>query len=164
MRITIKDDFDRDKLLEIIDTKINFGTRFVCEPEAQGMGIKIRNIRLKEKKEYCGNHPAECIVIFGPERTRRGVWLEGLDWVEFNDRINDILDELNISANVYTSVCHIRKGERRRIHYGMWTDGRFNFWAKHGNSERYEDWRGKIAPNSIYPEGTPGYYLRELVG
>lgn len=142
-------------------------TRFTCEPEVaedRGRYVKIRNIRLKQKKPYCGNHPAECVGgLFGAERThRKGTWLEGLDWVEFNDHLNDLLDSLYVSANIKSSVCILRKGRRRRTHYGMYQQGMFNQWKMDEPDDCYEDFCGQAAPMSEWPWGTPGEYHRGL--
>ncbi len=161
MRITIKDDTSiHDVSDALYNLRNNF--RFTFEWEFVGNGIKIKNVRLRDKKLYCGNHPAECEVNFaGVEpRQRMGPWLEGLDWVEFNDRINDILDELNTSANVFTSVCKIRKDTRRRIFYGYHRLAFNTEWNKDEDDSCYEDWCGKEAPASEYPFGTPGLYKR----
>ena len=93
---------------------------------------------------------------------RNAKYLEGLDWVEFNDRINDVLDSLNVNARVYTSVCEIRRGTERRIHYGSHPiPGNYmglTEWDKVGEDSDYEDYCGRIAPESTYPFGTPGEY------
>lgn len=129
----------------------------------KGGAVSIHGIRLRELKPYCGNHPGPC-PIGGKDKRYR--YLEGLDWVEFNDTINDVLDELNIEAHVSSSECETRVGLKRRVHYRM---ERFVFnkvnesygWAKKGYEIDYEDWCGKKAPRSRYPKGTPGL-LTEL--
>lgn len=122
--------------------------------------IDIVNVRLRSKKEYCGNHSGPCPVRFGPERKhRRAYFLEGADWVEFNDLVNDVLDQLQANANVYTSVCWLRKGKRRRTEYGE--GSRFNGeWAKHADETDYIDYCGREAPPSEFPSGTPGSYTK----
>jgi hypothetical protein len=124
--------------------------------------IRIQQIRLRESKKYCGSHPYACDI----ENGRRGPFLEGSDWVEFNDRLNDVLDSLELGANVRSALVQVRDGRRRRVFYdGYLANPHINefAWNKTGNMEtHYEDWCGKIAPNSEYPLGTPGLYEREL--
>lgn len=152
----------RAEVLSMITERINRQSRFTCEPEIiddRGRYIKIRMIRLKQKKAYCGNHPNECLVAGSH---RKGVWLEGLDWVEFNDLINDLLDEMHVSANVKTAVCILRKGTMRRTHYGSHQQGMFWQWNMDEHESHYEDWCDLKAPCSTCPEGTPGEYHRDL--
>lgn len=132
----------------------------------KGAGLKIEKIRLREKKPYCGSHPMSCELRPQFGRPARHNFLEGADWVEANDMINDVLDNLNASANVRTSVVKIRKGSNRRIHYGAYlhsqsTMGQIWEWRLDEDDEHYQDFRGLNAPNSWYPEGTPGEYMRK---
>jgi hypothetical protein len=115
--------------------------------------ITLRNIRLKELKPYCGNHPGPCLIN---KKHRQSRCLEGLDWVEFNDLVNNVLDSLYLSADVLSSQCVMRLGHQRRTHYGMKQQGRFATWDIKGHPNDYEDYRGKKAPKSGYPNGTPG--------
>lgn len=129
-------------------------SRFTANLQFIGKNIKIADIRLKESKPYCGNHPAAC------ERGgshRKAKYLEGADWIEFNDLLNDCLDSLNCSANVASSVCIIRKGLLRRTHYGYKphpTAIFANVWNK-DDPAYYEDGR-KSKLKSSFPSGTPG--------
>ncbi len=86
--------------------------------------------------------------------------LEGLDWVDFNDRLNDVLDALGISADVYSSVCNIRQGFNRRTVYNYESRGFQNIWLKTGDQYDYMNAIGRVAPASDYPSGTPGLYTR----
>lgn len=147
-------------LLKALHDDINFNSRFTAEVERvprkiTNDAIRIRNIRLKDSKIYCGNHPAAC-ELGGSHR--KGRTLEGADWVEFNDLINNICDRLWIRANVSTAVCVIRKGYERRIKYGMFRDGNFWQWKKDEPDASYEDCCSRQAPYSEFPEGTPGIY------
>lgn len=143
----------------IVDMAINQESRFTCEVEVTGDTlVKIRNIRLKEKKPYCGNHPNACDIHGG----RKGTWLEGADWVDFNDTLNDVLDMHHVDARVRSSVCEIRDGKRRRIAYdSYWFRNQFQ-WTKDGSYCDFEDFCGRVAPASEYPEGTPGLYERKV--
>lgn len=124
--------------------------------------VKIRNVRLKESKKYCGNHPSSC-DIRPNGHTMTAKFLEGLDWVEFNDRINDTLDRLGIAANAQSSVCIIRKGNNRRIKYDYYLhpSNALPEWNKDEGDAYYKNYTGKVAPASDYPVGTPGSYERK---
>lgn len=121
-------------------------------------GVSIQQVRLKEKKEYCGNHPKACERPHSGKH-RKMTCLEGADWVEFNEALNDLLDRLEVSAQVSasrTSGCIIRKGNRRRIEYRadkQLFDGTWQW-----NYDDPEDcWSSGPQP-SRFPSGTPGIY------
>lgn len=117
--------------------------------------INIDTVRLRTSKPYCGNHPDAC-EIGGSDR--KAAYLEGADWVAFNDLLNDVLDDFKADAQVGNSVVHIRDGLRRRVRYTSETYGRT--WRKRGADEDYRDCTGRVANPSEYPEGTPGEYSR----
>lgn len=128
-------------------------SRFTIDPAITFEGkatIKLRSVRLRQAKPYCGNHAGPCRVG-RPSQHRRLRYLEGADWVEFNDLINNVLDQCEVSAKAWTSVCVIRVGRCRRVEYnGYILNGE---WHKTG---KHEDWCGRAAPRSTYPSGTPG--------
>lgn len=180
MEITLKDHLDAWAVSKHLYIEINDCSRFKAQVEVlSDKRIKIRNIRLKESKKFCGSHPFACDIDGG----RKANYLEGADWVEVNDRVNDVLDRLNAIAYVRTSICILRKGEKRRVKYdGHWVawaynnEGRFvkvasseplgdrphPEWNRdESDPEAYQDWRLKVAPNSWYPPGTPGTYERK---
>lgn len=171
MQIKLLDDTDSTELATIVQFHINERTRFVCYTDIlfrvrSGDIVRVRDIRLKDKKKWCGSHPFAC-DIGGP---RSSNLLEGADWVEFNDSLNDILDQLGVSANVESIVCILRKDTRRRVHYdGHWQTHAENGiafvepqpeWNKDEDDCHYIEYVGHEAPASWYPEGTPGLYLR----
>lgn len=163
MLITIKDNSNVALVQNKLAWEINENSRFrVREIERQGDKVlKIREVRLKESKPYCGSHPNACDIEGG----RKGPWLEGADWVEFNDRLNDVLDRYDVNAYVRSSICILRKGTRRRVYYGSYLGNAFRNeyqWNKDEPDECYEDWCGKIAPASEFPFGTPGTYERVM--
>lgn len=139
------------------------GTRFsLGELTRTGKSISIHKVLLRESKAYCGNHPSGCEVAHdGPHKKHK--YLEGADWVEFNDRLNDILDAENVAANVGSSWVEIRIGGMRRTRYENGErQGNGNFqWLKHGKLCHYEDSRLKKSKRSWFPEGTPGRYKDE---
>jgi hypothetical protein len=161
MKISIKDkNVDPGNLALVIQNHINLNSRFTCDVILPGKTIiKLKNIRLRESRKYCGNHPNACEIGGAPSRSAK--YLEGADWVEFNDMINDILDALEVTANVATAVCKVRKLNRRRVHYGSHMQG-FNWqWNMDEDDYFYVDWNNSPAPNSTYPYGTPGIYERK---
>ncbi len=140
-------------------------SRFTCEIRRKGRTVSFHNIRLRSSKEYCGNHPAGCEGDPN-KRDRKARFLEGADWVEFDDMLNDCLDARNVDANVSSSLVTVRRGRCRRIRYdkgtftgikginGAWT------WDKDGKPGDFLDCCGKQAPDSWFPEGTPGTHSR----
>lgn len=122
--------------------------------------IEFTGIRLRRAKTYCGNHPGPCIPNpYVQRKERRGVWLEGSDWAEFNDLVNDVLDELHVDARVASRSCVIRIHKMRRVYYDMHNIGRDRphwDWDMHGEPGHYQPWCGKVAPRATVPMGTPG--------
>ena len=123
----------------------------------KGVEIRLFCIRLKAKKGYCGNHPGPCRL--SGRRHARHRFLEGLDWCSFNDMVNDLLDRLDLDADVRSSTCWVRKGGKRRTSYGM-IFGPFGHadWEPDVDETKYLDCRLKEAPATEYPAGTPGIY------
>lgn len=137
--------------------KINYPTYGVLKqtPRSVYMGwVNLGRVRLRETKLYCGNHPCACEL--GNKEDKKYNYMEGADWVEFNDRLNDVLDANHVNADV-GDIVRIRRGTERCIEYIE--DGankRFgaNYeWFKFG---RYADYCGTTAPRGLFPEGTPG--------
>lgn len=160
MKISIKNNsFDPPSLALHIQRYIDNTSRFTAEVSLVGKTvIKIRNIRLRESRKYCGNHPNECEFPGAP--LRKAKYLEGADWVDFNDMINDICDALAVDANIATAVCKVRKNKQRRVYYGSYMRGHFWQWNMDEPDEYYENWVHRPAPDSQYPFGTPGVYER----
>lgn len=141
------------------------GTRF------KGGWASIYSVRLRECKFYHGNGPDNRGTM-----TRRGwqpgkkpikvSFLEGADWVEFNDLLNDFLDARNISADVQSRAAVIRKGRRRRIRYtAAWIPSRWNKeetvwgWSIRGEPTDFQDCtKQNIVPFSEFPAKAPGFY------
>lgn len=140
-------------------------SRFTADVETKPNStvINIRNIRLRHRKMYCGNHPAACEVLFDRPH-RRGNYLEGADWVEWNDRLNDLLDVWGVEAYVRSSVCVIREGRKRRTLYDYSSNGfgnnQWTYKCHHSYMVDYCDNNQNEAPNSWFPSGTPGIYER----
>jgi hypothetical protein len=150
---------------------VAFATKKLRNPHVDAVGriawtttVMLRGIILKSSKEYCGQHAFAC-EIANPGRAllgvkeRKGKWLEGADWVAFNDMVNDILDLMNNpTADVWSDARNrdkgivIRQGRDRCIEYFGDIDAGGD-WKKFGV---YEDCVGMSDVHARYPEGTPG--------
>lgn len=158
-------------------------TRFTCEfrittENSRRAVISVIGVRLKPefKKHWCGQHAELCSIqgihngdgTFSPggQEKKSSSLLEGLDWVSFDDQCNDVLDALHIYADFKSTLVPVvmRKGKKRRVHYGsrMLDNGyrREYEWDIEADDEDYQDWCGKDAPASTYPD-TPGIYCRQ---
>ncbi len=140
-----------------------FRVKLQVEQSGKQQIVKIEQVRLRVGKEFCGNHPAACEV--GNPTHRKGAYLEGADWVQFNDELNNILDRMGVSARVESAQVILRKGPLRRTHYGHRypSAGRNAEWKR--GSDREWDWQNhryakKNLPVSTFDEGTPGMYRR----
>ena len=131
--------------------------------------IKILDVRLREIKHYCGNHPNACNAVVD-RRLRRGKFLEGADWVEFDDLVNDVCDEHRVECNFVSrdglgKPWTLRKGRERRVYYESEYKRGFGQNAEWvANNDRpgsFEDHFGATnAPASEFPEGTPGIHTK----
>jgi hypothetical protein len=96
----------------------------------EGYTFMLKPVRLAKHKEYCGQHPGVCQVntVFGERKKMKATYLEWDDWVGLHDLVNDLLDELRMDADVWSTPMEckgkmwIRKGTRRRIKW-EWTEG-----------------------------------------
>jgi len=162
VKITKIQNASPEKLEATLNNIINNYSRFNAKVVMTGSSLSVKQIRLKESKPYCGNHPIACEVIPG-NKVRKANYLEGADWVEFNDLLNDVCDWYCVSANIRSAVCIVRKDVRRRTHYGYASTGRINVpweWRMDEDDKFYVDYRVKRAPDSSFPDGTPGIYCR----
>ena len=145
-------------------------SRFTAEFEIKMLPkacIDIRKVRLRRSKAFCGNHPNAC-VLGGVDAKRS--FLEGADWIEMNELINDVLDRNYSGATAFSrpieikDKLYVRKDGHRRISYGsqeIVNGGRLlgNVWL--GDEPGvYVDCRGKESPITEFPDGTPGIYQR----
>lgn len=101
----------------------------------KGGDIKIDLIRLKVKKPYHGNHPdVGGATGFRPVKPKVMSFLEAIDWIEFNDKLNDFCDHHAIAADISSRRCVIRQGAKRRICYSTeWINVRgteIEIWAR----------------------------------
>lgn len=136
--------------------------------------IELKSIRLKTSKEYCGSHPGACELAFREHRNRK--YLEGADWVEFNDMLNIYMDTNQISCVIWSAPMErqvSQRGERMRIRIGM--HRRINYDMRHleGPFRGNATWElnGELkdfdvaGPDkdlirySTFPEGTPGIHV-----
>lgn len=128
--------------------------------------IRIENVRLRVAKPYCGAHPGPCQV--NGRRHMKSRYLEGADWIGWNDMCNDVMDKLRVSAEFWSynrespggGKYPMRIGTKRRIRYDeecSFSFGRmFVHWSAQVDAIDFEDHCGKKAPRSEFPEGTPG--------
>ena len=132
--------------LEKLVAKSRFEAKFEQAPREE---IWVKPVRLRKGKPYCGQHPGECLVG-GPRR--RAKFLEWEDWVEFNNLVNDALDSLGVSADVWTVPQEkmdkgrkfwIRRDLQRRRRWEWETDYRFG------------------RPLRIWNHGSPDQFVRE---
>lgn len=153
MNVTIKDDHRvQDVRNAIIAAFTN--SRFSLEVEiVSAKRLKINKVRLWQKKDYCGSHPGACNIV---KKHVRYNYLEGADWVEFNDTLNNTLDKIHANCRVASTVVLVRDGKKRCIKYRQQQGHGPNAeWARIGI---YQDYCGKIAEPSTFPDGTPGIY------
>jgi hypothetical protein len=122
----------------------------------------IDTIRLRHPKLYCGQHPGPCLALF-PKPERRYAYLEGADWIGWNDMLNTVLDRLGVEAKVWSlnreaikSYFLIRDGCRRRVCYEYEVVGLNAVGWAEASDDDFEHWIGKEAPRSCFPDGTPG--------
>ena len=129
-------------------------SRFRAEVKVASVGtLHVKPVRLKSPKEYCGQHPGECVVVLGGERPKcRSSCLEWEDWVEFHALVNRVLDRLQVTADAYTNPAEpLDRGRRMYVRRGglgarrKWdweTDhskdshGRFRVW-NHGTPDQF---------------------------
>lgn len=152
------------KLLESLikwqnkDQKLTFNIRTLAIGSRSRLAamISITCVRLCESRPYCGNHAGPC-RIKGEHKNSKAKFLEGGDWVEFNDKLNDLLDRVGggLCANVASSTLVLRKGPRRRIVYAAISPDHGD-WVKNAEAQHYADYRKSRAPRSLAEAGTPG--------
>jgi len=158
MTLKFKNSEDLNAAWTAITTAVN-ESRFQCVVSSPyRTTLKILDVRLRERKLYCGNHPASCEI--GNHKEKKARFLEGADWVEFNDLLNDQMDRLSLWCNIDSSSVRIRKGFERRILYSHLYPRAFGNaeWVRYGEDEDYGDYCGKAPPEAEFPEGTPGRY------
>lgn len=134
------------------------GTRFTMRIETHRSKVTIHDIRLTYSKEYCGNHPLPCPNRGFVQKHKKAKYLEGGDWVAFNDFLNDCLDAMGCICNAKSSLCIIRKHGERCTAYDSRPQGDFNNeWVK--DSGVFENKINSGTPvQAHYPEGTPGFH------
>lgn len=118
--------------------------------------INISTIRLKKAKQYCGNHAGPCLLTFELPK-KKYKYLEGADWVEFNDTINDFLDKKKLSAVVESAEVRVRLNNMRRVYY---SDNGYGVWNKYGHADDYEC-GFKENLQTVFTYGTPGIYKED---
>lgn len=133
-------------------------SRFTAKVNVKAKSISIGPVRLRYKKDYCGNHPFPCPVRSVPRKHPINRCLEGADWVGFNDMLNDVLDALGSVCDCASSHVIIRKQGARCTNYTGHPlgNGIDNEWDK--DSGAFENLMHVTGPKKAsYPEGTPGF-------
>ncbi len=134
--------------------------RFDVKASIKNDNINIEKVRLRISKKYCGNHPSGCEV--GNPHHRKAKFLEGADWVQFNDELNTILDRLNVGANIASALVIVRKGRMRRISYGHHYPNGFRRnaeWLK-DEPDVWQNHCKEKAETSDFCTRTPGRYRK----
>jgi len=125
--------------------------------------LRIYKVRLRTRRYYCGNHPNVCNVDNGRKHPK-ALFLEGADWVDFNDRLNDILDKAGIECKITSmwSRWIIRNWDVRRWVYPS-VPPRNEFsnyeWDLRNDEDLFTKGSGKPEV-SDFPYGTPGIHTR----
>jgi hypothetical protein len=140
--------------------------------------IEIKGVRLKTRKEYCGSHPGACELAFREHRNT--AYLEGADWVEFNDMLNNHMDKHNISCVIWSAPTERQRSqatERMRIRIGMHRRIRYDMRPNESPFRGNSTWElnGNVADFCVprflesglpdvpftyseFPSGTPGIH------
>ena len=83
--------------------------------------IRVKPVRLINKKPYCGNHPGPCEL--DGKKKPKATFLEWNDWVAFHSLVNKALNRFRANANVWSTPMDvrgkmwIRKGTQARQRY-----------------------------------------------
>lgn len=155
----------RDRVLADLTTRLANDGRFLCHfqlgeakttrDDRKLVGkvyslpcILVENVKLTEKKPYCGNHPGECPVSDKPKP--KSTRLEWDDWVAFHALVNRSLNKYKADANVWSlprdvkGRMWIRMGRMARLRYD-WTES----YDGYGRAIRY------------WNQGTPDQFTKE---
>lgn len=114
------------------------------------MTLYLQRIRLTTPKPYCGNHPGPCVVGFLPRKKPTASYLEWDDWVAFHTLVNQVCDNLQVSANIWT----------------LPPDAKGKMWIRKGTQARQrwdyqDDWsRGGLQPLRVWNTGTPDQFTQ----
>jgi hypothetical protein len=164
---TVKPERLRRLLLKEVE-KSRFTLRADLEHLGKQPGVKVTEVRLRNAKDFCGQHPGPCVALF-PRPHRRHKFLEGLDWVGFNQMFNNLMDRKKIDCDFFSynremrggGRYYIRKGTLRRLKYPFETvNGIFHLWLPGTFEEDFIDCCGKPPPAIpwyVEDAGTPGY-------
>jgi hypothetical protein len=122
----------------------------------KGGDITLLRIRLRNSCFYYGYGPTMNELpmrssgwVRGDYRPFKVSFLAGNDWIEFNDTLNDFMDHHQLSADVGTKHCVVRRGAKRRIVYDA------SMQKVHGRTDRVFWW--ERVPQSNLEEGSIGF-------
>lgn len=151
-------------------------SRLLPHPRFKGGAVGIYNVRLRIPALYYGNGPMSSDTPFsrrgwgrGEKKPHRVRYLAGLDWVEFNDLLNDILDLHKIKAYVVSHTCVMRKGTRRRVSYQTSSFQRYGrmveMWNKdESDPDAFIDFcNSPVTPFSSNSASSPGGQYRMVL-
>lgn len=125
--------------------------------------LRIVGVRLKRKKFYCGQHAGPCRNTIR-RRHPLASYLEGADFVGFNDMLNDLCDKYSIEADIWSTReslgrLYLRRGRSRCVYYECdYITGR-HWHANKNVSTSFTDHHFGIktpAERSEFTDGTPG--------
>lgn len=125
--------------------------------------VRIVGVRLRRKKFYCGQHAGPCRAVFA-KRHPLASYLEGADFVGFNDMLNDLCDKHRIEANIWSTReslgrLYLRRGRSRCNFYECDYITGQHWHANERESTSFYDTHFGVetpAPRSKYTDGTPG--------
>lgn len=136
--IKILDQVSVPKVLAEIKERLELHGLFTTETRIKNNCIELPKVRLIDSEPYYGNTPdAENQPRWGYKKPPRFKYLSWSRWITFNALINDILDYLECSANVWSrpqslgKTLWIRKEGTRRETYSWEPDWNgFRLFAK----------------------------------
>lgn len=116
--------------------------------------LRIYAVRLKTGKYYHGAGPVPQKPMErrgwgkGSYKPHKLCFLEGADWIEFNDLLNDFCDELGLCADIFSRVCSIRRGWFRRVIYRSIVEKGIVLWERFPPPEHF---MGVTSTNGPFP-------------
>lgn len=147
MNIDLNDTTPREQIIHALKLKLHEDGRFRADfSETLGLqrraAIRVDRVRLTQKKAYCGQHAGPCdLGAPGNARKKYSHYLEWWDWIEWNNLVNDVLDDLGVDADVWS------------LPHGMDIDQGKRFYVRRGRMRRYRyDYEHKVL-HHFRPQG-----------
>lgn len=142
----------RDRVLTALMARVE-KSRFRAVLTAVGeTDIRVKPVRLREKKPYCGSHPGPCEVnpFRGQEKKKITSYLEWEDWVAFHKMVNAVLNRLRVDADVWSNPADVRG--KMWIRRGLSPRVRWDWTEEHSSYGR---------PVRIWNVGTPDQFVKD---